>query len=226
MSVVVFIRQALFSSGLRIDGRSADDLRSVSIKASRTEKSSIGEVQLGSTSVIVVVTGSLVAPYPDKPNEGSLHFNTEISPMTEVLGITHAEISRLLERIIRDSEALDTDSLCIVSGEKVWEIRCEVRIVDASGGNILDACVLAVMAALKAFRKPEISIVNNEFQKGQSSSRLVVHHSDEREPLPLSLQHTPLSITLGIFKKINSPADGDSTKVSFQSSLYYSKTKN
>lgn len=189
------------TSGIRLDGRTPDDFRSISISINRSELSSVCETHLGTTSVIAIVTGEVVAPYPDRPTEGSLHFNTEISPQTELLGVTHSEISRLLERSIRDSETLDTESLCIVSGEKVWDIRCEMRIVDASGGNIIDACVLAAMGALRGFRKPDISVLSTSVTANDSVSKLVIHHSDEREPLPLALHHTPLSVTLGIMKR-------------------------
>jgi len=175
-------------------------MRPISIKLSRGERNCTSEVSIGTTSIVCVVTGHMVAPYPDKPNEGSLHFNTEISAHTESLGITHAEVSRLLERTIRDSESIDTESLCIVTGELVWEIRCELRVIDGTGGNIIDACVLAAMAGLKGFRKPEVSVISTEFDdQNKSKSKLYIHHSDEREPLPLALQHVPLQVTLGIF---------------------------
>lgn len=197
-----FIRQAIFSSHIRLDGRGLNDMRPLYIKLDRGERSCTSEVSIGATSIVCVVTGHMVAPYPDKPNEGSLHFNTEISPHTETLGITHAEVSRLLERTIRDSESIDTESLCIVTGELVWEIRCELRVIDGIGGNVIDACVLAAMAALKGFRKPEVSVVSTEFDdNNKSKSKLYIHHSDEREPLPLALQHVPLQISLGILMK-------------------------
>jgi exosome complex RNA-binding protein Rrp42 (RNase PH superfamily) len=53
-------------------------------------------------------------------------------------------LCRLLERSIRESDAIDTESLCIISGEKVWCIRCDVRVLDY-GGNLPDACSLAVV---------------------------------------------------------------------------------
>ena len=167
----------------------------------RNETSCNAEVQWGNTIVLAVVSCRIITPFPDRPNEGSLHFNTELSAQAEVSGYSHAEISRLLEKTIRESETLDSESLCIVNGEKVWEIRCEVRIVDASGGNIIDASVLASIAALKGFRKPEISVTTTEIMQKESRSKLIVHHSDERDSLPLALHHTPLTLSLGIFKK-------------------------
>jgi hypothetical protein len=67
--------------------------------------------------------------------------------------------------------------------------------------------VLAAMGALRAFRKPEISVLNTAVSDKASVSKIVVHHSDEREPLPLALHHTPLSITLGVLKQKPIPSD-------------------
>ena len=236
---VVFVRQSVFHSRIRLDGRGIHDYRNLSIELSRSEQISTAEVQLGSTLVTTVVTGEIVSPYPDRPVEGILQFNAEISTASEINGLASWEITRLLERSIRESDAIDTESLCIVGGEKVWLIRCEVRVLDSSGGNVHDACILSAMAALRAFRKPEVSLVPNRAadessgntagsknnaggssnttaaaaaQSNPSSSVtsssapssatgnvLLVHDSSEREPLPLALHHTPLSVTIGVF---------------------------
>lgn len=36
---------------------------------------------------------------------------------------------------------------------QVWQLRCDVHILD-HGGNLIDACTLATMAALRHFRRP------------------------------------------------------------------------
>lgn len=192
---VPFIRQAL-GSGIRLDGRQASEYRDVELNLYRGESKSSAEVSIGSTRVFCAVSGRITAPFPDRPTEGQLQFNAHMSQGSE--GITHIEIVRLLERCIRESEAIDTESLCIVGGEKVWQISCEIRVLDYAG-SVLDAVVLAAMAALRAFRKPEISIVD---KSSSSSGSIVIHSSDEREPLPLALHHTPLAVTIGIFKDI------------------------
>lgn len=199
----VFIRQALFESSVRLDGRGITDCRDVSINLSRSEKNSTSEVQIGDTFVITVVTGEIVAPYPDRPTDGILQFNADVSTLAENSGFLHSDLSRLLERAIRESESIDTESLCIIGGEKVWMINCEVKVLDCSGGNVIDACMLSAMSALRAFRKPETSVVSAEPSgiEGESiESGIIVHHSDDREPLPLALHHTPLSVSLGVFK--------------------------
>lgn len=123
----------------------------------------------------------------------------------------------MLERALKDSEALDTESLCIVGGERVWQINCNVNVLDGSGGNVIDACLLSVISALKAFRKPDVSVVPASIDEptdaptkgfnlplaagpARPNVNILVHHSNNREPLPLSLHHTPITVTLGIFR--------------------------
>lgn len=220
-----FIRQALAEAGLRLDGRGVDDFRDVSINLSRTETSSRSEVQIGNTLVIAVVTGEIVSPYPDRPIEGILQFNAEVSSLADIKAYSHNDLIRVLERSIKESESIDTESLCIISGEKVWQITCEIKVMDASGGNILDPCILAAMSALRSFRKPETSVVtavdpsdgvDASISRGPSfafvpSSTIVAHHSHDREPLPLALHHTPLSVTLGVFKFVSASDGADSS---------------
>jgi exosome complex RNA-binding protein Rrp42 (RNase PH superfamily) len=220
-----FVRQALFESGIRLDGRGVDDYRQLSINLERAESLSTCEIQLGSTLVMTVVTGEIVTPSSDRPVEGILQFTAHVSPHAELAGASQWELTRMLERSLKDSEALDTESLCIVSGERVWQINCSVNVIDGSGGNIIDACLLSVMAALKAFRKADVSVIPTAYDeepaifpqpsKGFNLSpttgsarpnvNILVHHSNSREPLPLSLHHTPITVTLGILKGYAAP---------------------
>jgi hypothetical protein len=227
--LIAFIRDALFNSGTRLDGRGVHDWRSIDFNITRSESCCTSEVKLGKTIVVTEVSGTIVPPFPDKPDEGFLHFNTDVLTLYEHTNafVSYNEISRALERIIRDSKCLDTSSLCIVSGEKVWQISCLVRIIDAAGGNVLDTAILSAMGALRGFRKPDISVIQTELvdeierevestttntnrggrNKGdrggggkvKTQSSIVIHHSDDREPLPLALFHTPLSISMAIF---------------------------
>lgn len=80
----------------------------------------------------------------------------------------------------------------------MWQIKCEVTIIDASGGNVIDASMLAAIAALRAFRKPETSVIADS--EAGSPGVVVFHHSNDREPLPLALQHSPLTVTVALFR--------------------------
>jgi exosome complex component RRP45 len=81
-------------------------------------------------------------------------------------------ISRLLEKALRQSNAIDRESLCIVAGEKVnrmhvafqahardqvWSLRIDLHFLDDQG-NLIDCASIAAMAALLHFRKPEVTV--------------------------------------------------------------------
>jgi exosome complex component RRP45 len=113
------------------------------------------------------------------------------SPSFEVSrpSITETLLSRLLEKTIRRSGALDTESLCLIAGQKCWSIRVDVHIL-SHDGNLVDAACIGVIAALQHFRKPDTST------EGES---VTVYTLKEREPVPLSLLHFPLCVTFSFY---------------------------
>lgn len=113
------------------------------------------------------------------------------SPAFEVNRPTETEvlISRLLEKTVRRSGALDTESLCLVAGQKCWSIRVDVHVL-SHDGNLIDAACFAVVAALRHFRKPDTSI---------EGGVLTVYTPAEREPVPLSWLHSPFCVTWSFF---------------------------
>ncbi|CAB1111060.1 unnamed protein product [Ectocarpus sp. CCAP 1310/34] len=187
-----FILRSL-RGGRRVDGRELGDMRLLRMVFARAEGQASAEIQLGRTRVLGVVTGEVVPPFPDRPMEGFLHFNVELGPMAAAsMGEQRnsplsVEIARVIEIGVRDSQALDTEALCIIGGEK---LRCDVHILD-HGGNLIDACTLATMAALRHFRRPEVTV---------DGSKVVVHHTDDKEPHPLALHHVPICVTFAIFE--------------------------
>ncbi|KAG5253825.1 protein RRP45A [Salix suchowensis] len=186
-----FIETAL-ASNLRIDGRNPLEYRKIIIKFGREDGSS--EVQLGQTHVMGFVTGQLVQPYQDRQNEGMLLIFTEFSPMADPSfdpghpGESAVELGRIVDRGLRDSRAVDTESLCVLSGKLVWAIRIDLHIVD-NGGNLIDAANIAALAALLTFRRPECTL------GGDDGQEVIVHPPEEREPLPLIVHHLPVAIT-------------------------------
>ena len=48
---------------------------------------------------------------------------------------------------------VDLGQLCIAKGRAVWVLRCDVMVLDDSG-NLQDAALLAVVAALRTLRIP------------------------------------------------------------------------
>ncbi|KAL6499626.1 hypothetical protein OROGR_027536 [Orobanche gracilis] len=185
-----FIETALFSD-LRIDGRGPFDYRNLTIQLVEDGSS---DVQLGQTRVMGFVTSQLVQPYRDRPNEGTLSVFTEFSPMADPSfevgrpGEFAVELGRIVDRGLRESRSVDTESLCVVAGKWVWSIRIDLHILD-NGGNLVDAANSAALAALLTFRRPECTL------GGEDGQEVMIHPPEMREPLPLTVHHLPITVT-------------------------------
>ena len=67
----------------------------------------------------------------------------------------------MLEKVLRRSEAIDRESLCILAGQRVWHIRLTLHFL-SDEGNLLDCACLAGIAALRHFRRPEVEVIGEE----------------------------------------------------------------
>lgn len=183
-----FILQAL-SEGIRADGRTPFEFRELSLKFGRQ----VGQVEarLGDSRVLAVVSCKAVPPRESRPTEGYFHFKTQLSAMASPefeVGRPHplqVEVGRVVERGLRESRAIDTEALCIVAGELVWEVRCDIHVLDHSG-NLIDCASIAVITALMHFRRPDVTVVGTEY---------TIHPLNERQPVPLSIHHMPVAIS-------------------------------
>lgn len=83
---------------------------------------------------------------------------------------TQLELQRLLEHCLWESRCVDTESLCITTGLRVWTIRVDVHVLNYDG-NVIDAASIAALAALLHFRRPDVSVCGEDF---------VIHSPSER----------------------------------------------
>lgn len=179
--------------GIRTDGRSLDQFRDVDITLG--SEPGYVDVRLGNTRVAVRVSALITKPFEDKPFEGLFNISTEIGsiagPFFENGRPSDEEVlvSRLIEKAVKRSGALDIESLCIVAGEKCWSVRVDVHFMDFDGGFI-DASCIGVMTALQHFTRPEVSVNGEE---------IIVYPVDEREPVKLSVLHVPVCVTFSLF---------------------------
>lgn len=190
-----FIVKALQEEELRVDGRGPFDTRPVSYRFG--PKDGMCEVRLGDTRVLAVVSAKLEQPSGARSNEGSISINVEFSPMASPNfepgrpGEEAQELASVLERAIRETGAVDVESLCVLAGRRVWHVRCDVHVMDACG-NIAGAASLAANAAMLSFRRPEATV-------SPDTQLITVHPADVREPVPLALHHLPVAVTFGFF---------------------------
>ncbi|WVR08736.1 hypothetical protein IAU60_005794 [Kwoniella sp. DSM 27419] len=185
---------AALAEGKRLDGRIPLEQREVEYVFG-AELGCV-ECRLGKTAVLAQVSATIVKPRDDRPYEGFLLINSEIGPMASSVyeagrsSDDEVLITRLLEKSLRRTEAVDREALCILAGEKVWQLRLTLHFLSDSG-NLLDCAAMAAMAALRHFRKPEVEVIGDE---------VIIHSPEERAPGPLAIHHTPLCLTFAYFE--------------------------
>ncbi len=176
------------SKGIRFDGRKPEEFREVKVEYG-ISKSAEGSarVKIGETEVLVGVKLGVEEPYPDSPDKGKLMVNAELLPMSSPEfesgppGIQAIEIARLVDRGVRESEAIDVKKLCIKEGEKVWAVMIDICTINDSG-NLIDASALAALAALK----------DSRFPKYEDDKIDYMEHTKEKIPL----KKEPIAVTV------------------------------
>ena len=185
-----FIKEASLSlSPIRPDLREAFDFREVTVVCGSLNGQSM--VQIGNSIVYSTVFGEIVSPHLDKPNEGRIFINVDSSGVSEA-GISDPRgmndnllLSNYVERVLRGSKAIDTESLCVLGGKSVWSIRVDIRVV-SSDGSLLDVCTLGALTGLLNFRHQSVQV------EGYAATVFATH---SREPVHLSVHHLPISST-------------------------------
>ncbi|KAF2214120.1 hypothetical protein CERZMDRAFT_38639 [Cercospora zeae-maydis SCOH1-5] len=185
---------AALQQNVRIDGRAFDEFRSIDLAFG--EDYGQADVRIGKTRVLVNVSAEVITPYPDRKFDGVFTISTELSPIASPAfevgrqDQTELLLSRALEKTIRRSGALDTESLCIVAGQKCFHVRADIHVLDHDG-NLVDASCIALVAALMHFRRPDVEVRGEEVR---------VFGVREREPVKLSMQHQPFCITTSYYE--------------------------
>jgi exosome complex component RRP42 len=114
---------------------------------------------MGDTIVYAGVKFQLMTPYPDRPNEGGLMCGAEVRPVAGrnwepgPPSPQSIELGRVVDRGIRESGCIDVKSLCIIPGEKAWQVILDLFAI-SDDGNLFDAFALAAIAALKTASVP------------------------------------------------------------------------
>jgi len=145
----------LLEKGKRSDGRTLNEFRDISIETGTiaTAEGS-ARVRLGNTEVIVGIKMDVGEPFPDTPAKGVLTTNIELIPMafesfeSGPPSAEAIELSRVVDRGIRESQMIDLDALCIEKEKEVWVLYIDVYALDYDG-NLFDASSIGAVAALK-----------------------------------------------------------------------------
>ena len=133
----------------RIDSRGQWESRDLNLQTNvlpNAEGSAI--VTMGNTIVYAGVKFQIMTPYPDRPNQGGLMCSAEVRPVAGrnweagPPSPESIELSRVVDRGIRESGCIDVDDLCIIPGEKAWQVILDMFAL-SDHGNLYDAYALA-----------------------------------------------------------------------------------
>lgn len=185
------------SEHTRIDKRAFDEFRDLIIEFGNDYGSCM--VSLGKTKVLAQTSCEIQQPKTSRPNEGILNINIEMNP----LGAPHFEpgrqtemsvqLNRLIEKCIKDSKAVDLESLCIKMDEKVWSFRVDVNVLNHEG-NLVDCASIAALTSLADFRRPDVTCDGEEF---------IIHNFNQRDPIPTVIHHYPICVTYALLDRGN-----------------------
>lgn len=184
-------------SGYRLDGRVLTEYREINFRF----PNGIGfattgccVVKIGATSVMAQVSTEIVEPKPFRPSQGMLFVNFDanilklIKPVHRKRDDEGRRLSTVLQSLLRD--CIDLDALCIVAWERVFAVRVELRALSYDG-NLGDCGALAAIAALAAFRRPDVYVDDN-------GKVIVDVDSKYRPKVPLVIRRIPVLVTLGL----------------------------
>ena len=178
------------SQDKRIDGRGLLDYRSIQVNPGVIGKASGSAwVSIGKTQVLVGIKVETGTPYSDKPNAGVLTVNTELVPIASPSfepgppNENSVELARVVDRGLRESQAVDLSKLCIIPGKLVFIVFVDIYILDHDG-NLFDAAALAAILAL----------MNTTVRGYTVSDEGTIEYTDTTSPLPL--QNIPVEVTV------------------------------
>lgn len=199
----------------RVDGRSFSDFRDIEIQTNYiTKAEGSAMVSIGGTTVLAGVKAQVGTPFPNSPNSGIIIINTELLAIASrnfEYGPPNkfaVEISRVVDRTIREAPLIDLEKLCIVEGSKVWKLHVDIDILDFDG-NLMDATCLAATSALLTAKIPTAKFVNDELSidedrltclpiKNKSVLCTVVKINDQLIIDPLYFEETLMEASLSI----------------------------
>ncbi|OII74111.1 RRP45-like exosomal PH domain-containing protein [Cryptosporidium ubiquitum] len=194
--------------GLRIDGRTRNEYRNISINLNKNYGEA--EVNIGRTHVLCIVKSELVIPSQERASEGFISFTVDVGPLSlnpSSHTFRHSrttmgtEIANYIERILKETGAIDTEILCILSGVCAWSVKCEMHVL-FDDGNLFDACLMATLSGLRHYRYTGADI-DSFLRKlkcegfGQRDYQRLENTIKKLEMIPFNIHHFPLSVSIG-----------------------------
>ncbi|KAM9846306.1 exosome complex component RRP43 [Aulostomus maculatus] len=175
--------RSFLKENCRPDGRELSEFRTTTLNIgpiSTADGSAL--VKLGNTTIICGIKAELANPTVEAPGKGFIVPNVDLPPLCSSRfrpgppGEQAQAASQFMADVIESSEVIQTEDLCIDRGKLCWVLYCDIMCLDYDG-NVLDACVIALLAALMNTQLPGVAI--------NTESCLPEVKSDERHKLKI-----------------------------------------
>ncbi|XP_031839263.1 exosome complex component RRP43 [Nomia melanderi] len=180
---------------VRPDGRQFLSFRPISINISSvTHADSSSIFKIGNTTCVCGIKAELAVPKIEHPDCGYIVPNVELSPLCSPKfrpgpPSDQAQItSKMIELILKNSEAVNLKDLCIYKSKLVWVLYCDLLCINYDG-SVIDACIGALIGALNTLKLPE-TIYN------AVTGNISVHPMNK---ICFPVKALPVSVTFAIF---------------------------
>ncbi|CAM9126909.1 unnamed protein product [Discosporangium mesarthrocarpum] len=183
------------AKNVRPDGRELRAVRPVSVDTDLFSEEHVGAsalVGIGHTKVVAGITLQVGQPCESSPQCGDVDVQVFLTPLSSSKfgGGRPSEQAQTLGTFVRssvvESGAIRLEDLCIDEGGHAWKLCIDIMCLSFDG-NLMDACLIAALAALLRLKLPDTSTVDDE----------VVVKGDIWTPLPV--KYLPLPLTCGVF---------------------------
>uniref|UniRef100_A0AAR2LHT3 Exosome complex component RRP43 n=1 Tax=Pygocentrus nattereri TaxID=42514 RepID=A0AAR2LHT3_PYGNA len=156
--------RSFLKENCRPDGRELGEFRPTTLNTgSINTADGSALVRIGNTTVICGIKGELAAPSTDAPDKGYIVPNVDLPPLCSSRfrpgppGEQAQAASQFIADVIDGSQIIKKEDLCIEKSKLCWVLYCDIMCLDYDG-NLLDACVVTLLAALRNTQLPTVTI--------------------------------------------------------------------
>lgn len=156
--------RSFLKENCRSDGRELGEFRTTTLNiGSISTADGSALVKVGNTTVICGIKAELANPTVEAPNKGYIVPNVDLPPLCSSRfrpgppGEQAQAASQFISDVIESSEVIQTEDLCIERGKLCWVLYCDIMCLDYDG-NVLDASLIALVAALKNTQLPKVTL--------------------------------------------------------------------
>ncbi|XP_067290241.1 exosome complex component RRP43 [Pseudorasbora parva] len=156
--------RSFLKENCRPDGRELGEFRPTTLNISSISTADgSAMVKVGNTTVICGIKAELTVPPSDAPDKGYIVPNVDLPPLCSsrirpgAPGEPAQAASQFIADLIQSSDLINMEELCVEKSKLCWVLYCDIMCLDYDG-NLLDACIIVLLAALKNARLPEVTI--------------------------------------------------------------------